>query len=169
METEKTLGRQEPEKFFQRLLNTLQEQNSALLRLKANLQAQYELLLSGRMKNFLPLLEEQQALLWEVEGCEEVRKHLVAEQGPGQADLTLNELTALAPAGVAEDLRRLQKELQDRVFDIQQFRERNRHLIQKSLELIHREIAAIEQLVRIGYDESGKAEQPKASTINRRI
>jgi len=156
-------------RFTERLLVLLEEQNAVLSRLKKNLRAQYETLLHGRMKNFLPLLEEQQALLWEVEKLEELREQLVREFVPGKPDITLSELTAMVPVETAEKLRQLQSDFVAQVRAIRRLRERNQHLIRKSLELIQSQIREIQQLVRTGYDERGNSEQPEAFTINRRI
>ena len=164
----KTPAAKKPD-IFAGLIRILREQNEALEKLRQNLRQQYRNLLDANLKDFVATLEQQQALIWEVEQWDSLRADLLERNFPGESPLTLTELAAKAPPGYRDRLEDLKRQFGEKIADVRRLRETNLTLIRKSLETVDLQIQGVEALLRIGYDEKGKSDRPELSAINRRV
>jgi|GEM_PF-3057587 flagellar biosynthesis/type III secretory pathway chaperone len=156
--------------FYSQLCRLVEEENQALYRLEENLKQQYSCLMQNDFPRFLQVLEEQRALVWEMSQKEQLRMESLKKYLPNPEEHSLSQIITWAPEEYRDPLMRLKREFEQRMNEIRVMQERNRILIQKSLELVQKQIHAIRTLIQDdAYDENGELKSNDISIINTQV
>jgi len=157
-----------PDSFYRMMIEMMSTENSSLLQLQKNLEGQYQVLLDNRLSDFMRVLEEQKVLVWEINQKEEIRKQELNSFLTNVEEISLQEIIQAAPEQFQDDLYNLKTQFDQCIRTINEMRERNHILIQKSLEMVHQQIQFLCSFGRPGYTASGKREENDLSIFNKR-
>ncbi len=159
------------EQDFEEFLDCLREETSVLEDLLKNFELQREALIKNDLQGFVKNLEEQQILVWEADKREKKRKNFVERIFPDRnpEDISFADILALAPEGLKpalEDERELMRNL---VNKINLYRDTNRRLIHKSLEILNYRIKLLTQWSERFYNQNGKTEKQLPKLIDKQV
>lgn len=159
------------ELFYKDLLQILRKENSLLKKLLGNYEIQREALIKNDLQAFVKNLEEQQILMWEADSTEKKRKELLENQFPEQKvdELVLTELLKDAPEDFGRDLREQRESIKMLIKKVNLYRETNRRLIQKSLEMLNYRIRLMTQWGERFYTQNGSQENLMPKLVNKKV
>lgn len=159
------------ELFYTDLLQILRKENSLLKKLLGNYEIQREALIKNDLQAFVKNLEEQQILMWEADSTEKKRKELLENQFPEQKvdELVLTELLKDAPEDFRRDLREQRESIKMLIKKVNLYRETNRRLIQKSLEMLNYRIRLMTQWGERFYTQNGSQENSMPKLVNKKV
>ncbi len=157
--------------FYQELLQILRKENSLLEELLDNYEIQREALIKNDLPVFVKNLEEQQILVWEADSAEKKRKELLMKQFPECEvdELVLTELLKGAPDDLRDDLQQKRESIRLLISKVNLYRETNRRLIQKSLEMLNYRIRLLTQWGERFYTQNGNQENSLPKLLNKKV
>jgi len=156
--------------FYRELLQILRKENSLLKELLNNYEVQREALIKNDLQVFVKNLEEQQILVWEADSTEKKRKELLTRHFPEHEvdELVLTELLYNAPEDLQEDLQQQRESIRLLISKVNLYRETNRRLIQKSLEMLNYRIRLLTQWSERFYTQDGNHENTMPKLVNKK-
>ncbi len=159
------------ELFYRDLLQILRKENSLLKELLGNYEIQREALIKNDLQAFVKNLEEQQILVWEADSTEKKRKELLENQFPQQKvdEMVLTELLKNVPDDFRLDLQEQRESIKTLIAKVNLYRETNRRLIQKSLEMLNYRIRLLTQWGERFYTQNGSQENSMPKLVNKRV
>lgn len=158
-----------PDEFYQTLTRVIREENDSLIGLEENLDQQYNVLIEQKLPEFLQVLKEQRNLLVQSFRDERLRNGTIQSFIPDMKNQSLHELIDSSPETHKETLSELKIQFDKQVDRITRKRDRNKSLIQKSLDVLQSQIQHLRSLHQSGYDASGNHESKDFSVINRQV
>jgi hypothetical protein len=157
------------ETLFLTLLEILKAENKSLKLLSANLKKQYDVLLKQQLANFFDVLEEQRALVWEMQQKEKMRQEELQKYLPEMENISLNEVIKIAPENYKAELEVEKNKFDLHVNDIENMKSCNQILIQKSLEMIQQHMSHFRGFEQKGYDATGKINKNDINIISKQV
>lgn len=156
--------------FYQELQQILQKENSLLKELLDNYEIQREALIKNDLQGFVKNLEEQQILVWEADSTEKKRRALLSKYFPDREtdDLVLTEILQDAPDYLKKDLQEQRESIKTLISKVSLYRETNRRLIQKSLEMLNYRIRLLTQWGERFYTQNGSQENSMPKLVNKK-
>ncbi len=156
---------------FEAFLECLREETDVLENLLKNFELQREALIKNDLQGFVKNLEEQQILVWETDNREKLRKELIAKIYPEQPpdEVSFNEILAAAPASLKPALEEERRLMRNLVNKINLYRDTNRRLINKSLEILNYRIKLLTQWSERFYNQNGETEKQVPKLIDRQV
>lgn len=158
-----------PLNFYKELTVTLQEEITLLESLKQNLKQQRTSLLSHDLSAFVKVLEEQQILIWEAKAKGESRDSVLKTYLNDPTKLHLSQLISEAPEKFKSTLVTLKADFNSFVQEINQYRDSNRALIEKSLKFLDAHLSKLQRLYSCVYEKNGEVARPNDSTLNKQV
>jgi hypothetical protein len=154
---------------FSTLLEIVKAENKSLNLLSVNLKQQYDVLLNQQLANFFDVIEEQRALVWEMQQKEKMRQEELQKYLPDMENISLSEMIRIAPENYKAELEIQKNEFDLLVKDIENKKSRNQVLIQKSLELIQQHMSHFRKYEQKGYDATGKINKNDVNLISKQV
>ena len=156
---------------FEEFLDCLREETDVLENLLKNFELQREALIKNDLQGFVKNLEEQQILVWEADNREKKRKQLIAKIPPERStdEISFTEILAIAPAGLKPALEEERNLMRDLVSKINLYRDTNRRLINKSLEILNYRIKLLTQWSERFYNQNGETEKHLPKLIDKQV
>ncbi|NOY77244.1 MAG: flagellar protein FlgN [Calditrichaeota bacterium] len=156
--------------FYRELLHILRKENALLKELLNNYEIQREALIKNDLQVFIKNLEEQQILVWEADSTEKKRKDLLIRHFPEREadEMVLTELLHDAPGELQEDLQQQRESIRLLISKVNLYRETNRRLIQKSLEMLNYRIRLLTQWSERFYTQDGNHENSLPKLVNKK-
>ncbi|GBD94233.1 flgN protein [bacterium BMS3Abin05] len=157
--------------FYNELFRALEKESGLLGELLKNYELQREALIKNDLQGFVKNLEEQQILVWEADASEKTRKALLENRFPERAieDLTLTDILESAPDDIKRALREQQNRMKDLIRKVNLYRDTNRRLIQKSLEMLNYRIKLLTQWGERFYNQNGDSENEVPKLVNKQV
>lgn len=157
--------------FYNELFRALGKESGLLGELLKNYELQREALIKNDLQSFVKNLEEQQILVWEADASEKTRKALLESRFPERSidDLTLTDILESAPDDIKHALREQQNRMKDLIRKVNLYRDTNRRLIQKSLEMLNYRIKLLTQWGERFYNQKGDSENEVPKLVNKQV
>lgn len=159
----------QPETFFSTLVDIVKAENRSLKLLSVNLKKQYDVLLNQQLSNFYEVLEEQRALVWEMQQKEKIRQEELEKYLPDIENISLKKIIQNAPKKYKSKLEINKKEFDLLIEEIENMKSRNQLLIQKSLELIQQHMSQFRGFEQKSYDASGKINKNSINLLSKQV
>lgn len=157
------------EELFLTLKEIIKAENKSLKLLYENLNRQYEVLLNQKLTNFFEVLEEQRALVWEMQQKETIRQEELQKYLPDLEKISLKEIIHFSPEKYKQELEDQKYEFDLHVEKIETMKNRNQILIQKSLELIQQQLTHFRFFDQKSYDANGKIDKREVNLICKQV
>lgn len=158
-----------PEEFYRTLVQVLSSENESLQKFVNNLDSQYHVLINQKLTDFVSILKDQKRLLAESQEAEKQKYQKIKTFLPGSNKYSLHELIMASPPDYRDKLIELKENFDFSLEKIQKKRDRNKLLIQKSLDMIQSQIKYLRIMTQPGYDANGNREATDISYINKQI
>jgi hypothetical protein len=158
-----------PEEFYRTLSAILTEENDSLVKLEENLDEQYQVLINQKLVEFLRVLKEQKGIIAKTHERDEMLFEEIRHYLPDLEDSSIGILINSSPDNVKIELTQLKAKFDRRVEQIQSKKDRNRVLIEKSLDMLQTQIQYLRDITQPGYDASGKQQSSEFPLINRQV
>ncbi len=158
-----------PEEFYITLVQVISSENESLQKFVNNLDSQYHVLINQKLIDFVSVLKDQKKLLAESKESEKEKYQEIQTFLPGPGKHSLHELIMASPLDYRNKLIELKENFDTNVEKIQKKRDRNKLLIQKSLDMIQSQIKYLQDMTQPGYDANGNRESTNISYINKQI
>ena len=158
-----------PEEFYITLVHVISSENESLQKFVNNLDSQYHVLINQKLIDFVSVLKDQKKLLAESQESEKQKYQEIQTFLPGPDKHSLHELIMASPPDYRDKLIELKENFNISVEKIQKKRDRNKLLIQKSLDMIQSQIKYLQDMIQPGYDANGNREATNISYINKQI
>ena len=157
------------ETLFSTLLEIVKAENKSLKLLLENLKKQYDVLLNQQLTNFFNVLEEQRALVWEMQQKEKMRQEELQKYLPDLENISLTEIIKITPDNYKTELEVEKNKFDLQVNDIENMKSCNQILIQKSLEMIQQHMSHFRGFEQKGYDATGKINKNDINLISKQV
>lgn len=158
-----------PNEFYSTLVQVISSENDSLLKLSNNLDNQYNVLINQKLTDFIQILKQQKNLIAETQQSEKQKFDEIKSFLPGSNDMSLQDLIVGSPEEFKDTLSDLKRNFDLNLKKIESKKNRNKLLIQKSLDLIQNQIKYLRDLTHPGYDSKGNREGKDLSYINKQV
>ena len=158
-----------PDELYRTLSAILTEENDSLVKLEENLDEQYQVLINQKLAEFLRVLKEQKSIIAKTHERDEMLFEEIKDYLPDSEDSSIGTLINASPDNVKVELTQLKAKFDRRVEQIQSKKDRNRVLIEKSLDMLQTQIQYLRDITQPGYDASGKQQSNDFPLINRQV
>ncbi|RKY76346.1 hypothetical protein DRQ12_10195 [candidate division KSB1 bacterium] len=158
-----------PRSFYKSLISILREEIALLESLKQNLSQQRATLLTHDISAFLKVLEEQQLLIAETEAKSKARESVLKTYLHNPAEFRLSQIISEGPEEFKSTLTRLKADFNRLIKQINQYRDSNRALIEKSLKFLDKHLSRLQRFRSYGYEKNGEMSVTKDSNLNKQV
>ena len=158
-----------PEEFYSTLVQIITSENDSLQKLLNNLDNQYNVLINQKLTDFIQIMKHQRKLITETQQNENQKYEKLNHFLPGSTDFSMQDLILGSPLKYRNRLLELKGNFDSNIEKIETKKNRNKHLIQKSLDMIQSQIKYLRDLTHPGYDANGHREGKDLSYINKQV
>ncbi len=156
---------------FEAFLDCLRRESDVLENLLKSFELQREALIKNNLQEFVRNLEEQQILVWEADKRERERKAFIEKMYPDRPteEISFTEILAVAPAGLKPALEEERRHMRNLVNKINLYRDTNKRLINKSLEILNYRIRLLTQWSEHFYNQNAETEKQIPKLIDKQV